>query len=258
MNEPVGSTGRNGHTGAAAVAAILLLFGALPAAAAAPEDGERHEVKDRRMIVLSTDGGGEAPEFFTRFLGGGYLGVELVPLTPELRTHFGVPADRGVLVARIEEDSPAARAGLQVGDVIAEVDGDAVAGAFDLGTAIRAHAAGEDADLQVWRDGRALDFRVTLEERERRTVDVGRMLRARPGDAPRILEWREEVGPGESPALYFEPESVERLGEALEKMDWTRFDPRGLTERNRELEDRLQQLEERLRELEEALRRADS
>ena len=48
-------------------------------------------------------------------LSGGYLGVELVDLTPELREHFGAPRDVGVMVGRVEPGSPAARAGLEVG-----------------------------------------------------------------------------------------------------------------------------------------------
>lgn len=258
MNERFGSNGWKPSAVAAMTAAVVvLLAGALPAAAlAAEDDGERHELKERRMIVLSPDGEGNGPQVFTQFLRGGYLGVELTALTPELRAHFGVPADRGVMVARVAEDSPASRAGLQVGDVIAEVDGKAVEGPWDLGTAIRSHGAGEEADLVVWRDRRSLDFRVRVEERERQAIDIGQVFDKRLGEVPRILQWKQEGGPGEIPTLYFEPESVERLGEALEKMDWTRLAPGGLAERNRELETRLQELEERLQELEEALRRS--
>lgn len=261
MFESFGSIGTKGSTPttvAALLAAALLLGGVLPAAAAAPGEGdeERHVVEDRRMIVVSADDA-EHPRVFVRQLGSGFLGVELTPLTPELRAHFGAPADRGVLVARVEEESPAARAGLQVGDVIAEIDGEAVESPWDLGAAVRGHEAGEEADLVVWRDGRSLDFRVLLEERERAQVDLGRFFERREGEGPRAFRWQGQDGPVDLPMLYVEPKSVERLEEALGKIDWPLLERRELTERNRELEQRLQKLEERLRELEEALRESE-
>lgn len=261
MFESFGSIASKGSTQtitAALLAAAFLLGGVLPAAAAAGEKGEdeRHVVEDRRMIVVSTDDA-KHPQVFVRQLGGGFLGVELTPLTPELRAHFGAPADRGVLVARVEEDSPAARAGLQVGDVIAEIDGEAVESPWNLGAAVRGHEGGEDADLVVWRDGRSLDFRITLEERERAQVDLGRFFERREGEGPRAFRWQGQDGPVDLPMLYVEPKSVERLEEALGKVDWPRLEQRELTARNRELEERLRKLEERLRELEEALRKSE-
>lgn len=243
----------------ASVAVGLLVVGALSAAAAPPgePDGERRVVKDRRMIVLSTGDAAEGPTRVTRLLGGGFLGIQLVDLTPELRAHFGVAADRGVMVARVEEESPAARAGLQVGDVITAIDGERVDSAWALGAAVRAHEAGDDADVEVWRDGRREDFRVTIEERERRKIDLGAMFFERDGETPELLEWRGRMDPGDLATLYFEPDSVERLGEALEKLDWSGFDGRALAERNRELEERLRELEKRLRDLETALARSE-
>ena len=41
----------------------------------------------------------------------GYLGVGLTELTPELRTHFGVPEESGVMVSKVEPGSPAEKAG---------------------------------------------------------------------------------------------------------------------------------------------------
>src|SRR5262245_35092128 len=46
------------------------------------------------------------------------IGVQVQPLTPELREFFGVEGDAGLLVAAVEARSPAADAGLRAGDVI--------------------------------------------------------------------------------------------------------------------------------------------
>jgi serine protease Do len=51
-----------------------------------------------------------------------FVGMQLVELTPELRLHYGAREDRGVLVLRVESNSPAAQAGVLVGDVLTEID----------------------------------------------------------------------------------------------------------------------------------------
>ena len=63
----------------------------------------------------------------------GYLGVSLLDLTPELREHFG-RKETGVMVLRVTADGPAAKAGLQVGDVITAIDGIAVDSSGDVGS----------------------------------------------------------------------------------------------------------------------------
>ena len=237
---------------AALVLAALALAAPPGLAAAAADGGEEREV----VVLTKVEDGDGAPRVFTHVLGGGYLGVDLMPLTPELRAHFGVPADRGVMVARVEEDSPAARAGLQVGDVISGVEGKGVESPWDLTVAVRGKEAGATARLEVWRDGRGLDFDVTIEERERRKIDLGGLRWEVGPDGPRTLRLRERLGPDAPPMLYFEPEVMERLGESLEKIDWPRLNQR-LGQRNHELETRLEELEARLEELEKALERAE-
>ncbi len=56
----------------------------------------------------------------------GRLGIQLQPMTPELRTFLKAPDDRGILIVRVNEGSAAAKAGLEVGDVIVGLDGDPV------------------------------------------------------------------------------------------------------------------------------------
>jgi serine protease Do len=53
----------------------------------------------------------------------GYLGVDIQSLTPELAEEFSLPDQSGALITDIESDTPAAKAGLQNGDVIRQIDG---------------------------------------------------------------------------------------------------------------------------------------
>ncbi len=135
---------------------------------------------ERRMVVIGDDGeqveiGGDAVwagdhghHGMHRLHHGksGFLGVQMTELTPELRAHFGVPEDAGVMVSKVVDDSPASRAGVQVGDIISAVDGEAVGSAGALARAIRGREDGEAATLEIWRDGGLETLTANLEVRE--------------------------------------------------------------------------------------------
>ena len=109
---------------------------------------------------------------FEEPFGNGYLGVGLIELTSELREHFGVPADAGVMVSRVEADSPAAKAGVKVGDVITGVDGKDVGSSFDLMRTVRAKKDGDGIAIELFRDGKVQKLSATAVEKERRTVEL--------------------------------------------------------------------------------------
>jgi hypothetical protein len=114
-------------------------------------------------------GGGEHFNFdFSglHFGSGGFLGVELNELSPELRAHFGVPDDVGVMVSKVVPDSPAAKAGIMVGDIISAVDGDDIPSAGKLAREIRSREEGETVDLEIWRDGNLEVVSAGIEIRE--------------------------------------------------------------------------------------------
>ncbi len=131
-------------------------------------DGEAGESVRRHMHRVMKRLGEHGSRLHLRHGGGAFLGVELSDLTPELRTHFGVPQDAGVMVGKLVDESPAFRAGLEVGDIVTAVDGEPVASSSALARAIRGHEDGETVVLEVWRDGQMQKISATLEERERR------------------------------------------------------------------------------------------
>jgi hypothetical protein len=146
------------------------------------EDGEDCDQVRRHVIKIDEDGmtrmldgdhewvGADGPMKAHRLLPGGheggFLGVQLTDLTSELRAHFGVPEDAGVMVSKIVEDSAAERAGVEVGDIIALVDGESVASSRALAAAIGEHAEGDSVTLELWRDGQMRQVTATLDERQ--------------------------------------------------------------------------------------------
>lgn len=94
----------------------------------------------------------------------GRLGVMVMGLTPELRKHFGAAEDRGVLVAHIDPNTPAAAAGIQVGDVIVEVHGRKIDAAPDVLTALADVGKGGHAKIALVRDGKSLMLDATLSD----------------------------------------------------------------------------------------------
>ncbi|HXG55294.1 MAG TPA: trypsin-like peptidase domain-containing protein [Vicinamibacterales bacterium] len=95
----------------------------------------------------------------------GYMGVLLTDVTPSLQRALALDVARGALVQDVSDDSPAARAGLRVYDVVVDVEGTDIAGNEDLIRNIAARPPGSIARIEVMRDGRRLIFPVRLTER---------------------------------------------------------------------------------------------
>jgi serine protease Do len=92
----------------------------------------------------------------------GRLGVEVQTLDQSLADSFKMKAPNGALVAKVEPDSAAARAGLKVGDVILEFNGNPIVDAGQLSARVGVAAPGEKASLQVWRDGKTVTLNATI------------------------------------------------------------------------------------------------
>ena len=238
----------------ATLAAIVAALALLPAVARAGNSDDERIVRrdarrDVRVIVPETDR--------RVVLGGrrGFLGVHVAELTPELRRHFHADEDAGVLVSRVEPDSPAAVAGIRVGDVLVAVDGKSVEGALDLREAVAPKRDGDVVGVDLVREGRRLSLDATLQERQGRVLELGSLLQRDGEGRPLIVlpsegEWEaltehfeevsEEIGQALEEA-FENPEVRLRLGEQVRERE--RF------ERQIELlERRLQELERRLEE----------
>jgi serine protease Do len=92
----------------------------------------------------------------------GWLGVMIQDLTPELAKALDAPVTKGALVSSVEEDTPAARAGLRSEDVITALDGAPVESSSGLTRAIGARQPGARVTVTLFRDGKKLERPVTL------------------------------------------------------------------------------------------------
>jgi Do/DeqQ family serine protease len=94
----------------------------------------------------------------------GQLGVAIEPVTPEIASKLGLREVRGVLVAGVSPNSPAARAGIREGDVILAFNGTPVADGNTLRNQVASTAPGTAVKLTTVRDGREQEVEVTLGE----------------------------------------------------------------------------------------------
>ena len=90
------------------------------------------------------------------------LGVEVQTLDQALAESFKLKSPNGALVAEVEHDSAAARAGLKVGDVILEFNGTQVVDAGQLSARVGLAAPGDKVSLKVWRDGKVINIDATI------------------------------------------------------------------------------------------------
>ena len=92
----------------------------------------------------------------------GYLGVQTQGITGAMTAALHLPSSAGALVASVQPDSPAQRAGLQPGDVIQSVNGTPVKDPRELAVDVADVKPGSSATLGVLRDGETRTVQVTL------------------------------------------------------------------------------------------------
>jgi membrane-associated protease RseP (regulator of RpoE activity) len=102
------------------------------------------------------------PFVFGEVAGGYQLGVQYRVITPEIATSEGLTVQDGALITEVVSDSPAADAGLQVGDIITAVDGDAVDIEHTLSDRLYAYEAEDRVIFSVLRGEETLEIGAVL------------------------------------------------------------------------------------------------
>jgi Do/DeqQ family serine protease len=104
-----------------------------------------------------------------------WLGVQVQDVNQAIADYYGLARPQGVLVARVNEDTPAEKAGLQEGDVILAVDGHEVDSVAQLRNKVSLLPVGHEAELEIMRGDDTMTRNVTLDELpDQPTVASGR------------------------------------------------------------------------------------
>ena len=154
--------------------------------------------------------------------GRGRLGFSAMQIGPELRTFFGAPSDRGVLIDKLRPDSPAARAGLRVGDVILEVDAAPATSVEAIVSAIADRKKGDTVPIALERGRARMTLQVKLDS------DPSPQQLTGPADG-RWHSFRSEQMPFDLERMFGDPglrreleatrERVEQLERRIEKLE---------------------------------------
>ena len=200
--------------------------------------------------------------------GRAWLGLQMLDLNEELREFYGAPKDAGLLVSRVEEDSPAVEAGFKVGDVLTGIGDQPAGSSRDVIRAVNRLEPGETVAVEVVRNGAPLTLNPTLGEREQdiwfsRSFGPLDVMMFRHDNIPEAVidtegETREAVAEALAEARARMKEidisglTEEAVREALEetRQRMSEIDFEGLTERLAEAEARLAELERKLAERE--------
>lgn len=83
----------------------------------------------------------------------GWLGVAIQELTPDLTQGMGLPSDKGALVSSVQDNSPAAEAGIKSGDVVLDFGEHAITSPKDLSRVVAETPSGTSVPVKIWRKG---------------------------------------------------------------------------------------------------------
>ena len=92
----------------------------------------------------------------------GWLGVQIQPVTADIKESLGLTSDSGAIVADVTENSPALAAGLKIGDVILKVDGKDIVDSRDLARKVALIKPNTSVPVAIVRGGKTMDIAVKI------------------------------------------------------------------------------------------------
>ncbi len=113
----------------------------------------------------------------------GWLGVTIQNVNEDVARALGLSKDKGALVASVREGEPAAKAGIEPGDVIVSVDGESIEDANDLTRVIGSLPPEDTIKMTIWRKGQVKEVDVTLGERHKQMAQARGQEPSQPDDA---------------------------------------------------------------------------
>lgn len=145
---------------------LVLLF-ALPLYGA--PDGEKKSSTSRtreKQRVIRIDDSAAGPQTFSFFYGGSWIGIRMRDLNEKELTALSNEQDLGVYVESVENESPAAQAGIKAGDILLRWAGIPVLGSRHMSELVRFTPAGRTIHVEVYRDNARQTLRITVADRK--------------------------------------------------------------------------------------------
>jgi serine protease Do len=137
-----------------------------------------------------------------------YLGIGVVDVTDDKAKSLGLKEPQGVEVTSVNEDAPAAKAGVKQGDVILEYNGQHVEGGAQFVRMVQETPAGRKAELQVWRNGARQALTATIGSRQERAFAFALPTAPFPPEMPTIPDTPHDMFSWRSTALGVETEGL--------------------------------------------------
>ncbi len=197
--------------------ASFLAAGAASTARADDRQDDRDHDRDQQHRIERTHDRSVEGVFARR---RGYLGFVVLDIGPTLRTHYGAPADAGVLVSDVVAGGPAEKAGVQVGDVLVAVGDARVDSSLDVRRLASQAKEGAEVKLALVRAGKQLTVTATAVERDmpHLMMESMRCLPEIDPEAIREMVERKIVLP-RLPALEHRDDLEKRLKELEDRID---------------------------------------
>src|SRR5262249_37291373 len=112
------------------------------------------------------------------------FGVAVIGLNPELRSFFSAPKDSGLLVARVDPGSPAAAAGIRVGDVITKLGTDPAKAGDDILAASSKLSGTQKLAVELIRDKKTMTVQVAAGAADKTKPDMTKPDMSKPDMKP--------------------------------------------------------------------------
>ena len=159
-------------------------------------------LRDGKPMTVRATPDNQEINIMTQF-GGNHIGVQLQELDSDLAQYFKTSPDAGILVTKVERESPAEKAGVKSGDVITGLNGTKITSEKDLRDALDNVKEGDSASISVLRHGKAQNLSIKPEHQsfhnfsmpELADMDEFRQLRNLPEirNLPNRPEFRESM-----------------------------------------------------------------
>jgi len=164
--------------------------------------------------------GQELPSLADEWSNEAWLGISISDLSKTKSAELKLPDENGVLVNRVEKDSPAEKAGLQPGDVIVQFNGIKILAARQFTRMVSELLPDRTTNLVVWRNSAQKTFAVTLARRPKSEALEGYSLDMEPlrRGLEQMREGFHSWDGGQGPMTFFFQPSQGRLGIDLDSL----------------------------------------